>query len=147
MKRFKFSMQKILEYKEDIQNNEANILKEMKMSLQTLMDELQCLVSKYEHYKGIHVTKCKEGLSIKEIVVDKSYLSSLQNKIRIKGVEIRKVELNIETQIAKLTKIKTEKASIERLKEKELEAYKFMEQKENEVFISEFVSNAALKQQ
>lgn len=80
-----------------------------------------------------------------QVVVDKSYILSLQNDINIKLNEIRRSEMNIEAQIRKLTKIKTEKASIERLKEKEFTEYEFQEQKENEIFINEFVSNTSQK--
>ena len=145
MKLFKFSMQKILDYKEDIQKNESKILKEMKAHHKELTDELDYLIAKYNSYKKRHAQRCIEGIMANQVVVDKSYILSLQNDINIQLNEISRSEMNIEAQIRKLTKIKTEKASIERLKEKEFTEYEFQEQKENEIFINEFVSNTSQK--
>jgi flagellar biosynthesis chaperone FliJ len=73
------------------------------------------------------------------------YLSYLQDSISQKKAELCKSELEIQAQIVRLTKIKTETASIERLKEKQLKAHRLLELKENEVLVDEFVCNTSLQ--
>ena len=145
MKLFKFSLTKVLEYKEMVQNIESNILKEMKDNHNRLLRELDALVEQYQKGKEELIRKSRQGATVSELKAEGEYLSYLQEQINLKQLEIRKSEQSIEIQIAKLTKVKTEKASIERLKEKEFKDYKFLEQKENEVYIDEFVSNASLR--
>lgn len=128
-----------------VQSIESNILKEMKDNHNKLLMELNSLINQYQKGKEELIRKSQRGATISELKAEGEYLSYLQEQINLKQIEIIKSEQRIEVQIAKLTKIKTEKASIERLKEKEFKAYKFLEQKENEAYIDEFVSNASLK--
>ena len=141
MKKFNFSMQKVLEYNEHIQNIEKDILKDMRLKyfkLCTLMDEL---TSKYETYKNEYSSKCRNGIAINEIMNLRNFISDVQIQIKILSNKIKFAENEINNQVQKVVGVTREKTSMEKLKDKHYEVYKAQERKEDEIFINEFISN------
>jgi flagellar export protein FliJ len=145
MKLFRFTLSKVLDYKQMVQRLEANILREMRENHQRLTRELDSLVSEYQKGKTCFLDKCRQGSMAGALKSEGLYLSYLQDSISQKKAELCKSELEIQAQIVRLTKIKTETASIERLKEKQLKAHRLLELKENEVLVDEFVCNTSLQ--
>ncbi|OJU14275.1 MAG: flagellar export protein FliJ [Clostridiales bacterium 43-6] len=143
MKKYKFSMQKVLDYKEDMQSHEKNILMGMKVKYNTLCDQLDTLKQSYEDCKAEYEAKCEEGMTITQVIVQKSYILQLQEKIDLQKELMAKAAAEMEKQVEKINAITIEKSSIERLKDRNYEEYKALESKENEIFINEFVINSA----
>lgn len=141
MKKFVFSMQKVLEYKENLQNSEKAVLKEMRNHYNLLMEEKERLARLYEEKKRELSQKCEEGTQIKEIKIMQSHISGLRDKINDLAEKIRLAEFEIEKQVEKVKKLSGEKTSIEKLKDKYYEQYKIAERKEDEIFINEFIDN------
>lgn len=139
-------MQKVLKYKQDMQNNESNVLREMKYQYAVLQNELDCLIQRYDDYKCEFLSKCQAGLPIKELIKGNLYLKSFMEQINIKRQQIKNQLELIDRQIKILLQIKIQKTSIEKLREKKLEAYNMDALKAQENYIEEFVSNANLQE-
>jgi flagellar FliJ protein len=146
MKKFNFSMQKVLEYNGHIQNQEKNILKEMQINYHKLCKEMDELLQKYEAIKVDYQNKCEAGIVINEIIIIKSYTKGIQTKINEQSKQIETVKIEIEQQIQKIVDITRDKTSMEKLREKHLEIYKTIERKEEEIFINEFIVNSVSSQ-
>jgi len=142
MKKFQFSMEKVLEYKSHMEDTEKTILQEMRSSQRALQDELSTVNRKYEQYRLNCDKKYASGVSVWEIVVIREYMEELKKQTERLLIAIEKSEQEIERQIGKILGISREKSSIEKLKEKQLEEYRKEQSKAEEVFIDDFVANA-----
>lgn len=142
MKKFGFSMQKVLEYDGHVQNREKNLLREMFISYYKLCSEMDKLLKRYEFSKSEYRMKCKTGVVIKEIINLKSYIIDIQSQMETLKNAIKAAEIEIDKQIQKVTNATKEKTSMEKLRDRYYEVYKSLERKEDEIFIDEFVANS-----
>ncbi|MGI5891298.1 MAG: flagellar export protein FliJ [Bacillota bacterium] len=144
MKKFQFSMQKILEYKTHMEDSEKNTLQAMRLYHQQLEEKLQLLCGQVNQYQCDYEQKCSEGIAIRDLISLQDYIHELQEQINHIINLIEKSKQEIEQQINKLVAISKEKNSMDKLKEKHWEDYQHEQRKIHEVFIDEFISNANL---
>jgi flagellar FliJ protein len=141
MKKFSFSLQKLLDYKEQVFESERNILVEMNAMLARLQSELEQM--RAEHMKRVQEfnEKAAQGILPAEMQTHKYYLVVLDEDIRNKIQQIEMQEKAIDKQMDVVREAKMEISSIEKLKEKKLEEYTYLSGKADEQFIEEFISN------
>ena len=141
MKKFSFSLQRLLNYKEQLFENERNILAEMQAVLSQLEQELNDM--KNEHLRRVaeYNEKIIEGLLPAEMQTHKYYLMVLDEGIRDKIEQIKLQQQAVDRQMDIVREAKLEISTIEKLKEKKLEEYIYTEAKADEQFINEFVTN------
>jgi len=84
---------------------------------------------------------CKDGATICEVKVLKSYISDLIDRIGLQQEKIIKAEAEIDKQITKIIKISQDKTVMEKLKSKYQGDYREQQKKETELFIDDFVAN------
>ncbi len=142
MKRFEFSLDKVLSYKQQIEDNlrtehagavRAVIQKEEE--LRQMEDEHQMFVENMETIK-------KQGCTIQELRFYEGYLDSSRHKIEKQKKTLENLHKREEKKRDQVIEAKKERTSIDMLKEKKRSEYDFMVQKEEERFIEEFVSNS-----
>lgn len=140
MKKFFFSLDTVLEYKERVLENlkgeHARILikvRECESEIQRLEEE------RYSCGKELDARRYR-GMSINEIRTYENYLEALRLKIRRKQEELIKLQEEEEKKKEEVVEAKKETSSIEKLRERKLEEYNRQVQKEEEQFIEEFVS-------
>ncbi|MEG2305061.1 MAG: flagellar export protein FliJ [Lachnospiraceae bacterium] len=144
MKKFSFPLDTVLSYKgqvlDSLKNEHAQILiRVIKQEniIEDLEKEFQDCAAKFE--------RCKvEGAKINEMLNHEGYLHTLQKKIE--GAKQALVLIKREEQAKREEVIiaKQDTTSIEKLKEKKQEQYRKDEQKDQERFIEEFVSNTRM---
>lgn len=142
MKKFSFKLEPVLKYKNDklklLRNEHAKILQRI-----VAQEEKIAALEKGRDTFAVEFDKKKaSGITPMEAVNYQNYLTR-QNAVinREYGVlhEIRQEE---EQKKAEILEARKESMAIEKLKEINLEQYRKEENKENEQFIEEFVSNS-----
>lgn len=146
MKKFNFSLQKVLEYNGHIQNRETIVLKNMQLNYKKLCSDMDALLQRYELYKDEYSCKCADGIIVNKVINLKLFISELQTQIKILSKKIEFTKSEIEKQIQKVVSVTREKTSIEKLKDKHYETFKSQERKEDEIFIDEFIMNSTSSQ-
>lgn len=141
MKRFQFSLAKLLRYKEQLLDVERGVLAEMNARLNALNGELMELQNELKRSGDELNRKYTEGITAPEIARHKTYLDALMEAIRQKEWEIRLQQQAVDRQTDKLREAKLEISTLEKLRERKLEEYTYLENKQNELFIEEFVGN------
>ena len=144
MKKFEFTMQKVLEYKAHTQRNEKEILARLQLRHNKLCAEYEELIARREEYQNEYIRKCRAGVSIKEIIALRTYIGELQMKISAIEKKIKESHMGVERQIQKVLAVTMEKTTLEKLKKKYYKIYRYQENKEEEIFISEFIANTGL---
>jgi len=141
MKKFTFSLKKVLEYKTHMEEYEKEVLAQLNSCHHQLENELMGLGSRYIALQGKYTEKCRRGSEVVEIAGIRSYLQELLNLMRKKRQEIQLLEKKIDKQIDKIIELAQEKNAMEKLEERYYQFYKDKLRKETENFIDDFVVN------
>ena len=118
VKGYKFGLQKLLEIREDKEEeSKRNFTKSKKAKHQTEQD-LNDLNESYDKYKGI-----RPGEDVIYQKVKRNYLNALQNGINEKEKELIKRERELELSRIDLKEKQIERKTVSRLKEKHYESF------------------------
>ena len=142
MKKFAFSLQRLLNYKEQIFDIERTVLADMRAILAGLEQELADMRAQQAQRSHELRQKAARGISAVEMETHKNYLTMLDFSIRQKMQQIEMQKAAIDKQADKVREAKIEISTMEKLKERKLEEYNHALSKAEELFIEEFVSNA-----
>lgn len=140
MKKFFFSLDTVLEYKERVLENLKGEHARILIKVRECEEEIEALEK--EHYnrsKELEGNRYR-GIAINEIRTYEYYMEALRLKIKKKQDELVRLREEEEKKKDEVIEAKKETSSIEKLKERKQEEYNKQVQKEEEQFIEEFVS-------
>ena len=143
MKKFHFPLQKVLEYKEHVQDQEKNTLATMQLEHQKLCDRKRQMEAEYERCKREYLSLCDAGTHAVDVRVRGIYLAELSKQIEQMIIAIEHSQRRLEAQREVLLAVTKEKTSLEKLRGKYLQEYEAQQRKEDERFIGEFVANTS----
>ena len=142
MKKFKFSLDSVLSYKqqvlESLQGEHAAILAQVREQEAVLERAWQ----DYRDCDGEYRQKKEQGITITDAMVYQNGLRVLERDIQRETDRLEELRKKEEKKRQEVVDAKIDTSSIEKLKEHKLEDYHKAEQKAEEVLIDEFVSSA-----
>ena len=144
MKRFEFSLEKMLDYKNQVLMDEKNRLAELRQKLDRLTQTLNALREEYARCNDELNEKTQKGLVPQEISLRKSYLNSLNDRIKMQTQQVKLAQIRVNDQMMVVVKVSQDISTLEKLREHQYEEYLLEESKETQLLIEEFVANAAL---
>ncbi|NLK38606.1 MAG: flagellar export protein FliJ [Epulopiscium sp.] len=146
MKKFSFSLETVLDYKnqvlDSLQNDHANAVKQML----TQEERVEQLNRQYVSCNQEFNEKKVHGLTVIEALQYETYLRNLEEKIKKEYQKLEECKKEEERRRAAVVEAKKETSSIEKLKEKKWEQYQKEVQKSEELFVEEFVTYSRLAQ-
>ncbi len=145
MKRFEFSLNKLMGYKKQVLDREKNDLAHLRRQQQQMLDEKSELEARLTYSNNEFCQKSGVGMTVLQITMFKSYHQSLSQQIKELEASIEKMEEKVQKQLGVVIEATKEVSSLEKLEEKQLEEYNFMVAKQEEQFISEYVMNSTYK--
>lgn len=141
MKKFKFSLDSVLSYKEQVldalRGEHAAILAQVREQ----EERLEAVWREYRGYDAEYTQRKAEGITISDAMIYQSGLRALERDIQRETdrlEELRKLE---EAKRQEVVDAKIDTSSLEKLKEKKLDLYNKAVQKSEENLIDEFVSS------
>ena len=141
MKKFKFALDTVLSYKQQVlgvlQGEHAEAVARVRAQ-EALLEELW---REYRDCDGEYHRRAEEGLAITDALMYLSALRAAELEIQRETKRLEELEAEAEKRREAMVEAKKETSSIEKLKEKKLEAYHKEEAKSEELFIEEFVSS------
>lgn len=145
MKKFNFPLNTVLNYKdqvlENLRNEHGQILSEVSVQ-ERVVKEAEFSCQKY--YEAFEFQKVK-GTTANRLRDYGNYLDKLRRDILAEQKKLEALKLKEAIKRGEVLHAKQEKASIEKLKERNLIQYNKDYQKSEERFIEEFVSNVNMK--
>lgn len=141
MKKFRFSLEKVLDYKTQVEDNLKN---EHAQAVKRVTDQEKVIAGLEKEFGQCRVTfeeKKKEGCVLYDLQVYENYLSRINRQIRQEKEVLTRFKVEAEKKRQLVVAAKVETSSIEKLKEKKVQEYNKEMQKSDEQFIEEFVSN------
>lgn len=146
MKQFKFSMQKVLEYKTHLEECEKSELENMRGRRKLLGDDLESVSLKVIKYQRLYDEKSTLGVSMQELMTIRSYMDELARQRLWIEAKIEKAELEIERQLKKIVDISREKCTMDKLREKYYISYEKQAKKEEEALLDEFMQHSRMSE-
>ena len=140
MKKFRFSLETVMEYKQQVldslQAEHGAILAKVRRQ-EELIEELEAA---YRHLAQEFNRRKLEGISILDAMKYEQYLRAMERQIQEAYEHLAELREQEEAKRNQVVEAKKETSSIEKLREKKLDAYHKEEAKSEEIFIEEFVS-------
>jgi flagellar FliJ protein len=144
LKKFSFTLQKVLEIKEQILENLKIELSSLNNDLRNINESINKLKLYFSETDNEFVDKSSISISVGELAYYKMLMSGIlkqiENKEEARLIVLRKIEAKRQEIIS----MNMEISSLEKLKEKELEKYNKAFARSEEIFIEEFVSNKSM---
>mgnify|MGYP002509480044 CR=1 FL=1 len=140
MKKFKFSLDTVLSYKQQVlealQGEHALAL----AAVRAQEELLEGIWRQYREYNAEYRRRAEEGLPLTEALMYQNGLRAGEQEIQRETQRLEELQAEEEKKREAVVEAKKDTSSIEKLKEKKLEAYHKAEAKSEEAFIEEFVS-------
>ncbi|MBS7369715.1 MAG: flagellar export protein FliJ [Oscillospiraceae bacterium] len=145
MKKFRFSLEKLKDFREQELDRQKNTLAALQAELRGVLDEIEEL-KKQLAVQDAELSKVSAaGASAYDIALRKRYIVTIQADIHLKEQQAARKQNDINRQLDVVVEATKDVRTMEKLEEKQLEEYKFLENKENEQFIEEFVSTQSAR--
>lgn len=140
MKKFKFSLDSVLSYKQQIldalQGEHGAIVAQVRAK----EDEIEHLWQNYRQCNAESQERMGQGLAVTDVLMYQSRLRAMEREIQRETLQLEALKKKEEAKRAEVVEAKKESTSIEKLKDKKLAAYRKVEAKGEEQFIEDFVS-------
>lgn len=146
MKKFSFSLQRLLNYTEQVLDTERATLGDMNAVLRGFQNELADMLNERASRITEFSEKNSQGTTPLTLEMQNNYIKSLDEDIFNKQNQIIMQKKVISKQEDKVRETKMEISTMEKLREKKIEEYNYLDNKEQELFIEEFVSNKNVSQ-
>ena len=148
MKKFKFALDTVLSYKEQVLGVLQGEHAEAVARVRAQEELLEKLWREYRDCNEDYRDRALEGMPVTEALMYQSALRAAEQEIQRETKRLEELEAEAEKRREAMVEakketssIEKETSSIEKLKEKKLEAYHKEEAKSEELFIEEFVSS------
>ena len=140
MKKFMFSLEKVLSFKQQTLNVKMNELGLFQMKLLELEKEINDLNKKFADTNQVMVKSLQTGLNSNDLAVYKLYFNTLNQKIQKLIEDKNRLSEVIAQKKADIIAINSEISGLEKLREKQLAEYLKVVQKSNELAMDEYVN-------
>jgi flagellar FliJ protein len=140
VKRFRFTLDKLKSYREQILEREKNTLAVLRLERLRFEDEKKAAEIALAESSEMFKRKAAAGVNVNEFLTHKNHHYALGNEIALKTRSIEDAEKRIERQLQKVVDATADVRTLEKLEEKQLEEYLEKAAKEDELFIAEFVN-------
>lgn len=141
MKKFFFSLNTVLNYKEQVLESFRGEHAAALLRVRTCEKEIERLEQQHKECVEEFETRKKNGISISRMKTYEGYLESLGVRILKEQERLAVLKEEEMKKRSQMIEAKKEFTSIQKLKEKKKEEYRKLEQKEDEILIEEFVSS------
>ncbi|MDP4109840.1 MAG: flagellar export protein FliJ [Bacillota bacterium] len=140
MKRFAFSLEKVLKYRKEVLDFKISELNSLNHRLRELEEQIETINRAYDSERRALAEKLAEGLSATDLSVYKVYLNDTIKKIKELFEKKLSLIAVIEQKQEVVVALKSELSGLEHLKERQYQEYLRLEQKELERSMEEFFS-------
>lgn len=145
MKKFYFSLQKLMDFREQELDRQKNALSMLQAELRRIEEARELLTEKVAEQSEQLERVCRLGSTALDIAMRKRYIVTLQQEIHVKEQMAADKRVEIEQQLSVVVEATKDVKTLEKLEEKQLEEYNHAAAKENEQFIDEFVSGQTVR--
>lgn len=142
MKKFSFSLDKVLDYKIQVEDNLRNEHAGAVKAVVNKEEEIQSMEARHHGYMQDMEAVKLHGCRIQELLIYEGYLEKSKQNIEEQKEVLEYLKYQEEKKRNQVIEAKRERTSIDKLKEKKKDEYDFLVRKDEEKYIDEFVANS-----
>ena len=139
MAKFNFSLQKIMNFKQQRLDVSMSELQNLQVALTNCENEIIATNEEYDNVGRDLDEKSQLGITPSEVITYNAYLHSLIKKANQLQTKKMNIQSAIETKKVEVVEFKTDLKGLEKVKDKQYKEYQKGEQKKAEQTIEEFV--------
>ena len=144
MKKFQFSLETVLDYKNQVLSSLQNEHGAILAQLHAQEEVLEKLEQQYYQADDEFTQRKMEGMSILDALSFEQYLRAMERQLRTEAQILEQIQQEEEAKRNQVVAAKQDTSSIEKLKEKKLEAYRKEVQKSEEANLEDFISTTRI---
>ncbi len=141
MKKFTFSLDKVLDYKTQVEQNLINEHSQIVQKIKKVEGHIEHLETEFSDVSLSLQEQKEKGCLVQSFYLYEGYLSNIETNIKREKNELKNLVVTEELKRKEVIQAKTETTSIDKLKEKRITAYQHEVRKAEELFIEEFVAS------
>ena len=142
MKQFAFTLEKVLRFKRETLDLLKNELEQLRYRQHEIEQSIETVNGEFCRYNRMLTEKMKDGMNSQSIAVYKKYFGELNRQVRLLQEQLQKAILAVEAKQREIVSMNSDISGLERVRDKQLQAYLAKDRKEQEQFIEEFVGRA-----
>lgn len=146
MKKFQFSLSKVLDYKDQVLEKEKNTLAQFHFQKKQVDNRIEALKQEFDTVNQRFVKETAEGISVIQIKSFEFQLQNIRYQIKQFEVEQRALAAAIEKQLQVVVAASQEVSGLDKLEEKQRMEYNMEQAKGHEAQIAEFVTSRLIRQ-
>lgn len=147
MKKFHFSLEKVLQYKDSLLEEEKNKLMEIRVRKNTVDMKIESNERELVQTDRERTEKAAGGMTVVEMQSYSYRIETGRRLIKELMLQQKKLEIEVERQLAVVIACTQEVSGLEKLREKQLEEYNKEADKEQQLIISEMISSKYIERQ
>lgn len=140
MKKFRFTLDRLKDYKEQVFDEEKNRLAQLRMQLRAVEERIDALRRAFDRLAREMQQRQSSGVTILELRAYEMQRENIRAQLETLARERQKAEQAVQRQVQVVVAASQEVSGLEKLEEKQVEEYNYLLNKENELVISEFIS-------
>ena len=144
MKKFRFSLETVLDYKNQVLSSLQNEHGAILAQLHAQEEILENLKIQYYEADDAFTQRKMEGMSILDALSYEQYLRAMERQFYHEAQILDQIKQEEEAKRNQVVAAKQDTSSIEKLKEKKLEAYRKEVQKSEEASLEDFISTTRI---
>ena len=145
MKKFMFTLDKVLDYNKMVYERERNELSKLRAELRELEEQLNTLELTLEEKSRTFKESMSIGVTVYELRQFQYLKENMEEQIKETKRLITLKRIEVESQLRRVITADQDVKKMEKLKENQLEEYMKADQKETQDFILESVSRKLIK--
>ncbi len=147
MKKFEFTLEKMLAYKEQLLEKEKNTLMQLRTEQRRITDSIQRLELQFSEINRELQEITRQAVDAEKIKGHRFQLDNTRHQLRQLRIELQQAEVAVQRQVGVVLAITQEVEGMEKLREKQWEEYNHAQAKNEELTIAELVNTQrALRQ-
>lgn len=146
MKKFQFSLSKVLDYKDQMLEKEKNYLADLNAQKANVDQRIDAFQNEFEIVNQRFMKETAKGISVIQIKSFEYQLQSIRYQIKQLKSQQSALGCAVEKQIQVVVEASQEVTGLDKLEEKQRTQYNMEQAKGNEAQIAEFVSSQFIRQ-
>lgn len=141
MKKFSFSLEKLRGYKDSLLDREKGKLAQLNAHLHAIEDRIDNAYAQMRDYDEQRQEKARNGTNVNELRLYAFHIENTRLLIDQLKKERMRAERDAEKQRIVVLQLSQEVSGLDKLKEKQLEAYNYAAMQEQQVVVGEIVAS------
>ena len=141
MKKFKFTLGRMLDYKDQLLDEEKNKLALLRKKKQEIDDHIESLLRELDKISVTMRQEQERGITAFQLLSYESQRTNIRRQIEQLKKEQALAKLEVKRQVQVVVQATQEVSKLDKLQDKQLEEYRKMVMKAEELEIEEFVSS------